>query len=101
MTVKLACWMITALSFVFIGSALARGPWRANEGNTTGWYLMSPEERLEHQAKIRAFRSYDACHAYQLQHHRVMAARAAEKGLQLPAERRDFCEHLRPLDSSH
>lgn len=95
MTAKLTFLLISTLSLLYMDSVFARGPWRANEGNTTGWYLMSPEERIEHQAKIRGFRSYEVCHAYQLEHHRLMAARADEKGLQLPTDRRDFCAHLR------
>lgn len=99
MTVKLACLLASALSLAFIDSALARGPWRASDGNTTGWYLMSPEERIEHQARIRGFRTYDDCHAYQVEHHQIMAARAAEKRLQLPEKGRDICEHLRSPES--
>lgn len=100
MTVKLACLVVSALSLAFVDSALARGPWRANDGNTTGWHLMSPEERIEHQARIRGFRRYDDCHGYQVEHHQLMAARAGEKGLQLPAKGRDICEHLRPQELS-
>lgn len=96
---KLACFALAAVSLAFSGSASARGPWRASEGNTTGWHLMSPEERIEHQAKIRGFKNYEDCHAYQLEHHKLMAARASEQGLQLPVKSRDFCEHLRPQAS--
>ena len=91
---KLACFALAAVSLAFAGSASARGPWRASEGNTTGWYLMSPEERIEHQAKIRGFKNYEDCQAYQLEHHKLMVARANEKGRQLPVKGRDFCKHL-------
>lgn len=37
---------------------------------------MTPEERIAHQARIREFRDYDTCHAYQAEHHRQLAARA-------------------------
>lgn len=97
---KLACVALTAVSLAFAGSVFARGPWRASEGNTTGWHLMSPEERIEHQSKIRGFKRYEDCHAYQLEHHRLMAARASAQGLQLPRQGRDFCEHLRPQASN-
>lgn len=92
---KLVCIALAAVLLAFGGTAIARGPWRADEGNTTGWHLMSPEERIDHQAKIRGFKSYDDCHAYQLAHHQLMAARASEQGLRLPRHGRDFCEHLR------
>lgn len=97
---KLAYLVLAAVSLAFAGSASARGPWRASEGNTTGWHLMSPEERIEHQARIRGFKNYEDCRAYQLKHHQLMAARASEQGLQLPVKGRDFCEHLRSQASN-
>lgn len=72
------------------------GPWRASETNTRGWQLMTPEERIEHQARIRGFRSYAECRNYQLEHHRLMEERARQRGLELPRGRRDICEHLQP-----
>jgi uncharacterized OsmC-like protein len=67
-----------------IGVAEARGPWTATKGNTWGWQLMTPEERTEHQAKMRSFKTYDECKAYQEEHHKQMEERAKEKGLTLP-----------------
>jgi hypothetical protein len=78
------------------GPAHAFGPWRANEGNTRGWQLMSPQERIEHQARIRSFTRYGECHAYQVEHHRLMHERAVQQGLSLPGIRRDICAHLLP-----
>jgi hypothetical protein len=66
------------------GLALARGPWAANQGNTWGWQLMTPEERIEHQNKMRSFKTYDECKSYQEEHHKQMEARAKEKGVTLP-----------------
>ena len=86
---------LTALSITLAGSALARGPWRANEQNTRGWYFMTPEERIEHQARIRSFKTLDECRAYQVEHHQLMEARAREQGHPLPGGHRDICEHLR------
>ena len=67
------------------GLALARGPWAANKGNTWGWQLMTPAERTEHQTKMRSFKTYAECTAYQEEHHKQMEARAKEKGVALPA----------------
>ncbi|WP_205629902.1 hypothetical protein [Dechloromonas denitrificans] len=78
------------------GAAPARGPWRASEDNTRGWQFMTPEERVEHQARIRSFQRLDECEAYQQAHHRLMLERAAGQGRQLSAGGRDICEHLRP-----
>lgn len=85
-----------ALGWFMAGTALASGPWRASEGNTTGWQLMSNEERIAHQAQIRSFDSYDACHAYQLEHHQLMLVRAKAQGLTLRATVRDACKALLP-----
>jgi hypothetical protein len=72
------------------------GPWRADAGNTRGWQFMTPEERLAHQAKIRAFDSYSACRTYQADHHRAMDERAKQQGRVLAPEQRDACAHLQP-----
>jgi hypothetical protein len=90
---------VLAIILMFSGAgglAQAAGPWRANEGNTRGWMLMTPKERIEHQAKMRSFDNYDDCHAYQLAHHRLMQERAEQAGLALPENGRDICAHLRP-----
>jgi len=79
----------------------AAGPWRADAGNTRGWQFMTAEERLAHQARIRAFDDYDTCRAYQVEHHRSMAARAKQQGRDLGPEQRDFCEHLQPVARTH
>jgi len=82
------------LLLAFAAPAAASGPWRASETNTRGWQLMTPEERIEHQARIRGFRTYAECRSYQIEHHRLMEERARQRGLELPRGRRDVCEHL-------
>ncbi len=57
---------------------------------------MTPQERIEHQARVRGFTDYDACEAYRRQHHELMAERARQRGLSLGEGGRDFCDHLRP-----
>jgi hypothetical protein len=91
-----AAVLIASLFLLAEFVAAQAGPWRANPGNTRGWMLMTPQERLEHQAKIRSFSDYQACHAYQVAHHRLMQERAARLGLTLPERGRDACAHLRP-----
>lgn len=91
---------LAALYMLTANPALARGPWRASENNTSGWNFMSPEERIQHQARIRSFKTYDECHAYQQEHHRLMENRAKEKGWQLNPGRRDVCEHLRTPEAN-
>ncbi len=92
--------LLIALLLSLAASAQARGPVRASEGNTRGWQLMTPEERIEHQAKIRSFGTYDDCRKYQVAHHQLMEERARQRGVELPRGRRDICEHLHPEKDS-
>lgn len=78
------------------GAAWARGPWRAGEDNTAGWQLMTPQERVEHQARLREFTDYASCRAYLDAHHLVMVERARALDLALPRARRDACARLLP-----
>lgn len=77
------------------GGAEARGPWRASESNTPGWQLMSPAERIDHQARVRRFRHQNECRRHQEEHLRLIAlhARAAARE---PGSGPDFCAHLQP-----
>lgn len=93
MHMPLSC-IFMAFALVIAQLASAAGPWRAGESNTRGWELMTAEERLTHQAKIRAFERYEDCRAYQVEHHRAMQERAKQLGRTLGAERQDFCAHL-------
>jgi hypothetical protein len=91
---RVLLWMIAG--GLAAAAAEAGGPWRASDGNTRGWQLMTPAERLDHQARIRGFATLEECRAYQQEHHRQMEARARQRGLPLPGGRRDLCEHLQP-----
>lgn len=88
---------ITALvlGLLLIGTSSARGPWRASESNTRGWQLMSPEERIEHQTRIRSFTKLEQCRSYQVGHHQLMEERAKQRGLAMPGGGQDICEHLK------
>jgi hypothetical protein len=96
---KLKSALAAALTGVILatsGLALARGPWGANQGNTAGWQIMTPEERTEHQNKMRSFKTYDECKAYQQEHHTQMEARAKEKGVTLPVMGRRYgCDNMK------
>ena len=67
------------------GLALAAGPWAADQSNTTGWQLMTPAERTEHQTRMRSFQTYEECKTYQQEQHARMETRAKEKGMTMPA----------------
>jgi hypothetical protein len=92
--------LIITLLLSVAAAAQARGPVRASEGNTRGWQLMTPEERIEHQSKIRGFKTYEECRNYQVAHHRRMEERARARGIDLPRGGRDICEHLQPAGDS-
>ncbi|MFZ4536169.1 hypothetical protein [Propionivibrio sp.] len=68
---------------------------RCNQGNTTGWSLMTPEERTEHQTKMRAVKTYDECKLLQTEHHAAMEVRAKEKGVTLPTPRQNGCDRMK------
>lgn len=87
-------WILASVLFLLAWSAQARGPVRASEENTRGWNFMVPEERIAHQAKIRGFKTYAECKAYQQEHHRRIDERARAAGRNPPGEGRDFCAHL-------
>ncbi len=70
--------------------------WRMNKGNTPGWSMMSPQERVEHRNKMMGMKTFDECHAYMGQHHAAMVERAKSKGRSAPNQpRRDPCLRLK------
>jgi hypothetical protein len=60
-----------------------------------GWALMTPEERADHQAKMRAAKTYDECKAIQTEHRSLLEARAKAKGLSMPLPRQNGCEVMK------
>lgn len=51
-----------------------------------GSQLMTQQERLQYQNRIRTFKTEQEREAYRLEHHRLMQQRARERGVQLPDE---------------
>lgn len=84
------------IGLLMVGAVFGRGPWRASEENIRGWQLMTPEERIEHQRRIRSFTTLEACRRYQDSHHRSIEERARLRGLPAPGGGQDFCAHLIP-----
>lgn len=83
------------LNFVLVSGAWASGPWHAAGQNTAGWQFMTPDERIEHQRRMRSFESYEECRSYQAEHHALMAERALRKGVNLERKTESGCEQLR------
>ncbi len=80
------------------GPGMGRGRMgMAGPDYSPGWSLMTPDERSQHQTKMRSMTNYDECKAYMAQQHDQMAARAKAQGTQMPAQpRRDGCAGLKP-----
>jgi hypothetical protein len=55
-----------------------------NAQTVPGWAMMTPEERAQHQQRMRSMHGYDECVAYMNQHHGDMQARAKAQGKKLP-----------------
>jgi hypothetical protein len=83
------------MAFQAIQGIAHASPWRADEANTRGWMLMTPQERIDHQARVRGFTDYEACKVYRKQHHELMEQRARERGLELSDDHRNFCSRLK------
>jgi len=66
-----------------------------NQDNTTGWSLMTPEERKAHHDKMMAAKTYEECKAAQEEHHKQMAERAKAQGKALPGPRQNACDNMK------
>jgi hypothetical protein len=91
---------VGALAFAQGVAAQGPGPGPGNmrfgPSNTSGWALMTRQERIEHQSQIRSMKTYEECKAYVEQHHTQMVERAKEKGRAAPAQARsDACAWLK------
>ncbi|WP_442809134.1 hypothetical protein [Trinickia soli] len=95
MNKRLAARILIALLLVAPFSNAAAGPWYAASPNTYGWRFMTPEEREEHQRRMRSFTSYEECKAYQAEHHALMAERARKARALLKPHADSGCEQLR------
>ncbi|PIQ52026.1 MAG: hypothetical protein COW02_11660 [Comamonadaceae bacterium CG12_big_fil_rev_8_21_14_0_65_59_15] len=62
------------------------------QGQQVGRSLLTPEERSANQAKMATVKTYEECKAVQAEQHAAMAARAAEKGMTLPAPQSRGCD---------
>jgi hypothetical protein len=70
------------------------GRYAIDSTNTTGWSLMTAEERGTHQQKMWSFKNYDECKAYQQEHHQAMEVKAKDQGKTLPAPRANACDRM-------
>lgn len=84
-----------ALAMTIAAAEAQAWRWHGNQQNTYGWQLMTPQERADHQAKLRSFTDYAACKEYVDGHHAKMEERAKEKGMTPPVVRRNPCDVMK------
>jgi hypothetical protein len=74
----------------FVGVSLAADPPQSQQqGRAYGWNLMTPEERAEHQAKMRSFETKEEREQFRIEHHKKMQERMKEQGKVLPDQPRN------------
>jgi hypothetical protein len=57
--------------------------------------LLTPAERSAHDAAMKELKSFDECTAYMAKYNKLLADRAKEKGVAVPAERGNTCERMK------
>jgi hypothetical protein len=77
------------------GPATKRPRFQFNKDNTYGWALMSAEDRTAHRSKMLSAKTYDECKAAQDEQHKLMEARAKEKGTTLSGPRQNACDRMK------
>ena len=58
------------------------------EQQVYGYQLMTEQERIEHQNKMRSLRTAEERERYRQEHHKKMQERAKQQGLSLPDQPR-------------
>lgn len=58
----------------------------SDEAPVYGAQLMTPQERVEHQARMRAAKTLEEREQVRAEHHAAMVTRAKERGITLPDE---------------
>ena len=77
------------------GPGAKRPRFQFNQDNTFGWALMSAEERTAHRDKMLSAKTYDECKAVQDERHKLMEARAKEKGTTLRPAHQNACDRMK------
>lgn len=103
MSTRVAATMMASLAALALAaSALAQGQGKGpgggygfNQDNTSGWSLMTEEERSEHRKKMHSVKTYDECVAVRGEHIKLMAERAAARNQTLRGPKMDACEQMR------
>lgn len=94
-TIITAVALTLALAMTFSVAEARPYRWQGSQQNTYGWQLMTAEERIEHQTKLRSFTGYAACKEYVDEHHKQMEERAKAKGITTPMVKRNPCDVMK------
>jgi len=87
--------LLALVGGVYTSNACAAGPWRASANNTFGWKLMTPDERLQYQRRLRSVGSYAACTRYDAEHRRSMERIARQRHAKIETQAESACNQLR------
>jgi hypothetical protein len=84
---KKLTFLFALLSFFggFAGTSLAQ---IQDQERAYGWNLMTPEERVEHQTKMRTLKTAEEREQFRIEHHKKMQERAKEQGAIIPDQPR-------------
>ncbi len=82
---------------LMVGNANASSPYPmcCSAKDTTGWALMSADERNAHRQKMMEVKTYDGCKAMHDEHRKLMETRAKELGKNLPPLKSNMCDHMK------
>jgi len=75
---------LCAFGFISEVSLAADPSINQEQGQAYGWNLMTPEERAEHQAKMRSLKTKEEREQFRIEHHKKMQERMKEKGIIIP-----------------
>ena len=77
---------VTLFSAISIIMLMHVTPTTIADETVYGYQLMTEQERAEHRAKMRSFKTEAEREAYRRQHHEMMQERARAQGVTLPDE---------------
>ena len=80
--------MIVLFVLLWFFGGLTGTSFAQDQERAYGWNLMTPEERAEHQDKMRSLKTAEEREQYRIEHHKKMQERAKEKGVTLPDQPR-------------
>lgn len=94
-TRSLALSWLLVLAMAATTAGAARRLWHASAGNTAGWADMTPQERIDHQQRLRGFTRHADCVAYEAAQRQRVRERVRRRGGAWPEQPPSACDELR------